>query len=180
MHTPARKGLAACLLAPIHLIIHWCLRFTQMAQTLRNERCIILSKRRDDWRKIIPQLIRNEFNCWNTLVSGLAVLQRGDVLDLDNLERIGDPANFHASAPASAEAAHKRIEAVMRFLADPEKFIRRYAARASKTPLDFTAFRNAPASATPIGEVASKARWRGISLSTGPPVLWLHPSTGSG
>jgi hypothetical protein len=60
---------------------------------------------------------------------GIEALLSGQELDVHELAMVPDPPEDFGAMPASALEMHRRFEAIARFHADPERYIRRAAKR---------------------------------------------------
>ena len=85
---------------------------------------------RKDWQSFYPDLRKCEWAIhWFCLEGARQIILGGD-LDLAALGYDPEPPeDFQPSMPRSALAMHKRFEDIARFHADPERWIRRHAAR---------------------------------------------------
>jgi hypothetical protein len=113
---------------PLLLLAHFLAIFADYADKLK-----ALRRTRplpDTWPEHIPNLLLAEWHIRSLTASGVEVLLAGGELDLLNLVMVPEPPpDVHAPAPLSALDVHRRFEAVARFHADPERYIRRQAAR---------------------------------------------------
>jgi hypothetical protein len=82
------------------------------------------------WTDFIPGLLTAEWHIRSLTASGVEILMSGQELDIRDLVLTEDmPSGYQLPIPASAWEAHRRMEAIARFHADPETFIRRQAKR---------------------------------------------------
>lgn len=85
------------------------------------------------WTDFIPGLLTAEWHIRSLTASGVEILMSGQELDIRDLVLTEDmPSGYQLPIPASAWEAHRRMEAIARFHADPETFIRRQAQRLAK------------------------------------------------
>jgi len=81
------------------------------------------------WREHWPNLRKAEWHIQELTASGVAQILVRQELDLSNLFMNPDPPEAFGAMPASAWEMHRRFEAIARFHADPERYIRRAAWR---------------------------------------------------
>jgi hypothetical protein len=83
-----------------------------------------------DWQGFYPGLRRCEWAIHSLTVDGVRQILLGEDLDLAALSNDPEPPDdFQPAMPRSALSMHRRMEDIARFHADPERFIRRHAAR---------------------------------------------------
>jgi hypothetical protein len=81
------------------------------------------------WREHWPNLRLAEWHIRELTASGIEQICSGKDLDLHQLSMDPDPPEDFGLEPASALEMHRRFEAIARFHADPERYIRRAAQR---------------------------------------------------
>jgi hypothetical protein len=83
-----------------------------------------------DWQGFYPGLRRCEWAIHSLTCDGARRILLGEDLDLAALSHDPEPPeDFQPAMPRSALSMHRRMEDIARFHADPERFIRRCAAR---------------------------------------------------
>jgi hypothetical protein len=82
-----------------------------------------------NWQEHWSNLRLAEWHVQELTASGIAQLLSGGELDLGQLSMIPDPPGAFGQMPASAWEMHRRFEAIARFHAEPERYIRRAARR---------------------------------------------------
>jgi hypothetical protein len=83
-----------------------------------------------DWRSFYPDLRKSEWAIHWFCLEGARQIILGQDLDLSALSLDPEPPeSFQPSMPRTAIAMHRRLEDIARFHADPERWIRRHAAR---------------------------------------------------
>jgi hypothetical protein len=87
-----------------------------------------------DWRSFYPELRRCEWAThWFCFEGARQIILGGD-LDLAAMVLDPEPPEgFQPSMPRSALSMHRRMQDIARFHADPERWIRRHAARLART-----------------------------------------------
>ena len=81
------------------------------------------------WREHWPNLRLAEWHIRSLTCFGIEALLAGHELDVHELPMVFDPPEEFGAMPASAWEMHRRFEAIARFYADPERYIRRAAER---------------------------------------------------
>ena len=82
-----------------------------------------------NWQEHYERLRTVEWRIRGLTASGVAQILSGEELDLCQLFTDPDPPEEFGQMPASAWEMHRRFEAIARFYADPERYIRRAAER---------------------------------------------------
>jgi hypothetical protein len=86
-----------------------------------------------EWGQAIPGLLQCEWHIRSMTASGVAILLSGRELNLGEVDHEwAPPADLEIPHPKSAWETHRRMEAIARFHADPEAFIRRQAQRVAR------------------------------------------------
>jgi hypothetical protein len=114
--------LSPCLLVEIIRQL-----FADQGETLRQKRRI--HEFPSDWQDLLPDLQNAEWPIFALKAEGARRILNNEPLDLDRIAITAPPPNQLWIPPTSAQQMHLRILAMNRFHADPERFIRRHAAR---------------------------------------------------
>ena len=122
-------GLSLTELMMLPVILVW-LTFQAFAQHVAK----LKEKRRTkplpiNWQEHWPNLRQAEWHIRQLTASGVEQIFSGHDLDLHQLVMDPDPPEDFGQMPASAWEMHRRFEAIARFHADPERYIRRAAER---------------------------------------------------
>ena len=90
-----------------------------------------------DWRSFYPELRRCEWAIHMLSFEGARQILLGEDLDISALSYDPEPPDsFQPSMPRSALAMHQRMQDIARFHADPERYVRRHAARIAERNSD--------------------------------------------
>ena len=125
--------LAQLWLLPLLLLAQILALFAGHADTLKAMRPRVKAMP-EAWKDFIPDLLIGEWHIRTLTASGIKILLSGKELDLRDLTYQDEmPPGYQLPIPRSAWEAHRRMEAIARFHADPETFIRRQVQRIART-----------------------------------------------
>lgn len=121
--------LSQLWLMPLLVLAHILAVFAGHADKLKAMRRRVKAMP-EAWRDLIPGLLIAEWHIRSLTASGIEILLSGEELDIrDLIHQEAMPPGYQLPTPKSAWEAHRRMEAIARFHADPETFIRRQAQR---------------------------------------------------